>query len=96
MKTPARKSANKRPRQQAPRIDYDKAAAKVLQEALRKDGRAPDDVAFVVGQSAAWLQGVEKGERLLSLSEFLALADVLRLDVGKAVRAIIKRPAPRS
>jgi|tagenome__1003787_1003787.scaffolds.fasta_scaffold15730881_1 transcriptional regulator with XRE-family HTH domain len=96
MKTPARKSASKRPRQHAPRMDYDKAAAQVLREARSKDGRAPEDVALAAGQSVAWLRGVEKGERLLTLSEFLALADVLRLGVGKAVRAIIKRPAPRS
>lgn len=70
--------------------DYERLR-EMLAEARAASGLTQAQVARRLGRSQSFVSKYEMGERRIDLIEFLALAEVLGLDAGHAIRTLQPR-----
>lgn len=64
------------------------ALQKILVQARREMKLTQSAVAQILGKPQSFVSKYERGERRLDLIEFIAVAEVLRLDPGKVIREL--------
>jgi transcriptional regulator with XRE-family HTH domain len=65
--------------------------AKALADQRRSKGLSQAQVARALGRHQPFIANIESGERRVDLVELLELADVIGLDLGLLISALIKR-----